>query len=475
VADSRSRRDFLKLVATSATVAGTTTHLLADEKPDDRCKKVSANDRIGVALIGAGGQGMSDTRAALDTPGVELVAACDVYDDRLARAKELWCPEMFTTRDFRAILDRKDVDAVIVATPEHWHMPIAVLAMEAGKDVYCEKPMIRVAAEGLKLVDAQKRTGRIMQVGSQRTSSIIYKKAQELIASGAIGELNLVEAWWNRNTAIGAWQYTIPPDASPETIDWDRFLGSAPKRPFEPIRLFRWRNYRDYGTGVAGDLFVHLFSGLHCITGALGPTRVYATGGLRYWKDGRDVPDVMLGLFDYPKTDTQGEFTLSLKVNFADGAGGEEGFRFVGSGGVMSLGGDGITLTSRIPEREPGYTIGTFSQKMQDEFLKDYRQKYPERLDQITDSKVGTGASPKPGQICVMHYTGWLYENGAKGKKFDSSVDRGEPFEFPIGQQRVIAGWDEGVATMKVGGKRTLVIPIVQDVLEDVEVFPRGH
>jgi predicted dehydrogenase len=331
---------------------------------------------------------MGDTRAALEVPGVELVAACDVYDGRRQRAKEIWCDQIFTTRDYRAVLERQDVDAVIVATPDHWHVPIAVAALEAGKHVYCEKPMVRLAAEGLKLVEAQKRTGRVLQVGSQRTSSILYAKARDLVASGAIGEINLVEAWWNRNTAIGAWQYTIPPDAPPESVDWDRFLGSAPKRPFEPIRLFRWRNYQDYGTGVAGDLFVHLFSGLHCITGAIGPTRLYATGGLRYWKDGRDVPDVMLGLFDYPRTDRHAEFTLSLKVNFADGAGGEEGFRFVGSEGVLSLGRDGITLSRRLPESEPGYTIDTFPQKLQEEFLKDYRQKYPVRLDEVTASPV---------------------------------------------------------------------------------------
>jgi predicted dehydrogenase len=392
---SGSRRDFLKLVTAGATLATASTHLLADETPDDKCKKVTANDRVGLALIGAGGQGNGDVRQALSLPGVELVAACDVYDGRLARAREVYCDQIFTTRDYRAILDRKDVDAVIIGTPDHLHMPIAVAAMEAGKDVYCEKPMIRLAAEGLKMVEAQKRTGRVLQVGSQRTSSLVYAKARELVASGAIGEINLVEAWWNRNTAIGAWQYTIPPDASPDNVDWTRFLGSAPPRPFEPIRLFRWRNYRDYGTGVAGDLFVHLFSGLHCITGSLGPTRVYATGGLRYWKDGRDVPDVMLGLYDYPKTDRLPEFTLSLKVNFADGAGGEEGFRFVGSEGVLTLGGDGISVTRRRPETEPGYTIGTFPKALQDAYLKDYRQKYPERTEEINTTKVERFFAPR--------------------------------------------------------------------------------
>ena len=126
----------------------------------------------------------------------------------------------------------------------------------------------------------------------------------------------------DRNSAIGAWQYSIPPDASTTTIDWDRFLGRAPKVPFEPVRLFRWRNYRDYGTGVPGDLFVHLLSGLHFVTGAIGPNRVYATGGLRFWKDGRDVPDIMIALYDYPT------FNVMLRVNFVDGATETSGLRF---------------------------------------------------------------------------------------------------------------------------------------------------
>ena len=136
----------------------------------------------------------------------------------------------------------------------------------------------------------------------------------------------------------------------PTTIDWDRFLGRAPKVPFEPVRLFRWRNYRDYGTGVAGDLFVHLFCGLHFVTGAIGPTRVYATGGLRFWKDGRDVPDVMLGLYDYPDTDAHPAFNLALRVNFVDGAAESSGFRFIGSEGILTIG-DGVTLSKAPRDR----------------------------------------------------------------------------------------------------------------------------
>jgi len=201
---------------------------------------------------------------------------------------------------------------------------------------------------------------------------------QELLAAGAIGELNMVEAYWNRNSPIGAWQYTIPPDASPQTVDWERFLGPAPKRPFDATRFFRWRNYDDYGTGVAGDLFVHLFTGIHFITGSTGPNRVFSTGGIRYWKDGRDAPDVLLGLFDYPKTAAHPEFTLTLRVNFAAGAGGEDAFRFVGPEGIMSLGRDGITITKRDPDKEPGYTIDTFPKAIQDAYLAEYHKKYPE-------------------------------------------------------------------------------------------------
>jgi len=249
--------------------------------------------------------------------------------------------------------------------------------MNAGKDVYCEKPMVQRVDDGKKVIEAQQKTGRILQVGSQRVSSIVYKKAQELYKSGAIGDLNMVEAWWDRNSALGAWQYSIPLDATPENIDWDRFLGRAPKVPFDPVRLFRWRNYRDYGTGVAGDLFVHLFSGMHFVTGAIGPARVYATGGLRFWKDGRDVPDVMLGLYDYPASSAHTAFNLALRVNFVDGAGETSGFRFIGSEGIMKID-DGVTLDKQPRESEPGYTIETFTDAMQKKFVEDYRKKYPQ-------------------------------------------------------------------------------------------------
>jgi predicted dehydrogenase len=330
-----------------------------------------------MATIGVGGMGSGDTRNALSNSGVELVAVCDVYDGRLTRAKEVWGDGIFTTRDYREVLARKDIDAVIVATPDHWHSRIAIDALDAGKDVYCQKPMVQKIEQGKEVIEAARRSDRILQVGSQYVSSLIYLKTRDLIRSGVIGELNMVEAWLDRNTAVGAWQYSIPPDASEATVDWDRFLGAAPKRPFDPVRLFRWRNYQDYGTGVAGDLFVHLFSGLHIATGSTGPTRVFATGGLRYWKDGRDVPDVMLAIVDYPATPRHPAFNLALRVNFKSSVPAERfGFRFVGSEGTL-MAGDSVTVSKPARETEPGYTISTFPRATQEAFLREYRQKFP--------------------------------------------------------------------------------------------------
>ena len=378
-----NRRNFLKVAGTATTQTLLATQLRAMVDPgqpgtllrpaqSEPEKPVAANDHIQIALIGAGGQGQYDTGVAVKVPGVKLVAVADCYDGRLAHSREVWGADIQTTRDYNEILARKDIDAVIVGTPDHWHKQASIDAMHAGKDVYCEKPMIHLYADGPAMIEASRSTGRILQIGSQRVSSLLYIKAKELLASGAIGELNMVEAHWDRNSAIGAWDYTVPPDASTETCDWQRFLGTAPRIPFNGEQFFQWRKWKAYGSGVAGDLFVHLFSGTHFITGAKGPTRAMATGGLRFWKDGRNVPDVMLGLFDYPEG-----FNLALRVNFVCGGEENEGLTFTGSEGTLSISGNSVNVT-RVPrEKEPGLMIGTFPAAMQAEILKEYREKYP--------------------------------------------------------------------------------------------------
>jgi len=339
---------------------------------NEPAKPVAANDHIQIALIGAGGQGQYDTKTAVQVPGVKLVAVADCYDGRLAHSKELWGEDVFTTRDYAEVLARKDIDAVIIGTPDHWHKQASIDAMKAGKDVYCEKPMIHLYKDGPEMIETARATNRIIQIGSQRVSSMIYAKAKELLAAGAIGQLNMVTARWDRNSAIGAWDYTVPLDASTETCDWPRFLGTAPKIPFNAEHFFQWRKWKAYGSGVAGDLFVHLFSGTHFITGSHGPTRAMATGGLRFWKDSRDAPDVMLGLFDYREG-----FNLSLRVNFVDGGEESEGLLFTGSEGTIEIAGPSLIL-SRVPrEKEPGYTVSTFTEAMQKQIIAEYLKKYP--------------------------------------------------------------------------------------------------
>ena len=366
-----NRRSFLKVAgAVSAqTLIGANTSLLAETQST---RRIGPNDQIQIALIGAGGKGQSDTKDAVQVPGVKLVAVADCYDGRLAHSKELWGNDVMTTRDYREILARPDIDAVIVATPDHWHKQASVDAMKAGKDVYCEKPMIHLYSDGPEMIEAARANNRIMQVGSQRVSSVVYAKAKELLAAGAIGKLNMVTAHWDRNSSQGAWNYTVPSDASSMTCDWPRFLGTAPKIPFNAEHFFQWRKWAAYGSGVAGDLFVHLFSGTHFITGSNGPTRGMATGGLRFWKDGRDAPDVMLGLFDYPEG-----FNLNLRVNFVDGGEESEGLVFTGSEGNLEIAGNSVIVSRTPRERGPGYSVGSFTNAMQKSSIDAYLQKYP--------------------------------------------------------------------------------------------------
>jgi predicted dehydrogenase len=366
-----TRREFLSAVSG----AGLSAPLLVARGVPQ--KSSSPNDKIQIALIGSGGMGQADARSSVASGMMRIVAASDCYDGRLEHMKEQYGRDIFITKRYEEILARKDVDAVIIGTPDHWHQKITLDALAAKKDVYCEKPMVQHVDDALPVIQAQRQSSQIVQIGSQRVSSVLYKKAQQLFRSGAIGKLNMVEAWWDRNSAAGSGEYLIPPDANMATCDWDRFQGRAPKADWDPKKFFRWRCYREYGTGVAGDLFVHLFSGLHFITGAQGPTRVFATGGLRFWKDGRNVPDFFIGVYDYPDTPNHPAFNLILRVNFVNGAQEDSGFRFTGSDGIMSVGRT-VTLSRQPQPSEPGYTIDTFSQAMQESFLKRYHARYPQ-------------------------------------------------------------------------------------------------
>ena len=377
----------------------------------------AANDHINLALIGSGIQGIYDTSTALKVPGVKLVAVSDLYSGRLDRAKELWGDDIFVTRDYREVLGRKDVDAVIIATPDHWHRRISIDALNSGKAVYCEKPMVQKFEEGQELIDVQKKTGRVMQIGSQGMSSLGNEKAKKLYEDGAIGQIVMLDMYNDRYSAEGAWQYPIPPDATPDTIDFDTFLGNAPKVPYELKRFFRWRNYRDYGTGVAGDLFVHAFSTLNFILSSNGPNKAVSTGGLRYWKDGRDVPDVTMTLYDYPETKSHAAFNAAFRVNFIAGNGGGGGFRVVGTEGEMQVGSSSVKLIrSKLGMKPESYALIAYTEKTQKKIKAAYDQKYAD--ERSSDLNIGESLWEAPSDYKGSHYDHFNnFFKGVRGEK----------------------------------------------------------
>ncbi len=405
-----SRRSFLKKAGLSS--AAITSAPFVFGAPQDETLQLyrsyieidyAANDHINLGLIGAGIQGIYDTNTALQVSGVKLVAVCDLYDGRHTRAKELWGDDIFTTRDYRALLARKDIDAIIIATPDHWHKKITIDALKAGKAVYCEKPMVQKPEEGQAIIKAHTVSGKICQIGSQGMASLGNEKAKQLYEEGAIGEIVMLDMYDDRYSAEGAWQYPIPPDANPDTIDFDSFLGKAPKVPYELKRFFRWRNYQDYGTGVAGDLFVHAFSTLNHVLSSHGPNRALSTGGLRYWNDGRDVPDVTITLYDYPKTATHAAFNAAFRINFIAGNGGGGGFKLIGTEGEMEVGQNSVKLTrSKLGMVPGGYSLIAYTEAMQEKIKDGYAQ---QNLDTRSSKlKTGTTTWEAPRDYKGAHY-----------------------------------------------------------------------
>ncbi len=383
-----SRRKFLRNLGGSAAAlslgaqaAAAPTAIRQQLIPTTR---VSSVDKIRIGLIGSGIIGHYDTDTALKVDGVGLVAVCDLYTGRLDRAKEKWGKQIFTTRDYRELLAKKDIDAVLICTSDHWHQRIAIDALKAGKHVYCEKPMVQKIEEGQAIIDTHKKTGKVFQVGSQRASSVAILEAKKYFEKGAIGELAYVEAYCDRTDAMGAWQYSIPTDASPATVDFDTFLGNAPKVPFDAERFFRWRNYKDYGTGSAGDLIVHLLTGLHAITGSIGPNKIFALGEVNYWKDGRDAYDLINSFMMYPATATLPSFQLYTRINLASGEGkGAFGMKLIGTEGALDIGWNDFKLMTLKRSAAPGYggydSFDSFSAGQKEDFKKWYAAKYGDK------------------------------------------------------------------------------------------------
>lgn len=371
-----SRREFLGV---SAAVAGGSLAarnvLLSQETDPAPRRRAAPSDTVRFGMIGVGMQGSGLLGTSIALPGVECAAAADLYDGRHTLAREIVRPDLPVTRRYRELLDNKNIDCIVAAVPDHWHRQVVIDAVSAGKDIYCEKPMSHTAADGVAMVDAVKKSRRIVQIGSQRVSSQVCAKAKEIIGKGMLGDLMLVEGWLGRNDPTGAWQYPPPFDLSPQNLDWDTWQGDVvPKIPFNPIVFARWRCWKEYGTGVAGDLLVHLISGMMFMVGINEPPRqAAAAGGIRHWKDGRNMPDVHGVVYYYR------DLPVYMRLNLATDM--PETYRIQGSKGLLEVTGSSVSFTPQLGiDTYPSYYTGSFPRAMREEYLRRWHAENDEKL-----------------------------------------------------------------------------------------------
>jgi predicted dehydrogenase len=378
-----SRRRFLEIGASAAGASfAAKTILLTPESALASPHPVSPSDRLHFGMIGIGMQGSQLLAQSIELSGVECVAACDLYDGRHTLAREITNnPTLPVTRRYQELLANKEIDCIVAAVPDHWHKQVVVDAVSAGKDIYCEKPMSHNAADGVAMVEAATRTGRIVQIGSQRVSSLICAKARELISQGALGDLMMVEGWLGRNDPTGAWEYPPPADLSPETLDWETWQGTVAKRAFDPYIFARWRCWKEYGTGVAGDLLVHLISGMMFMLSLNeAPRKAMAVGGIRRWKDGRNMPDVHASLYYY------GDLPVYMRLSL--GTEMPETYRIQGSKGLLEVNEFGLSFTPQSgKDSSPSYYDSGFPHAM--------RSAYERKWHQENDPKIGQEPMPE--------------------------------------------------------------------------------
>jgi predicted dehydrogenase len=369
-----SRRKFLGMSAAAAGASFAAKTVLLEPEPL-LAGPVAASDRVRFGMIGVGMQGSGLLTQSIELPGIECAAACDLYDGRHTLAREITAnPSLPVTRRYHELLDNKEIDCIVAAVPDHWHKQVVVDAVNAGKDIYCEKPMSHAPAEGVEMADAAKKNSRIVQIGSQRVSSLICAKAKELIAQGMLGDMMLVEGWLGRNDPTGAWEYPPPPDLSPATLDWDTWQGTAPKKAFDSYAFARWRCWKEYGTGVAGDLLVHLISGMMFMLGINeAPKQAMSIGGILRWKDGRNMPDVHATNFYY------GELPVYMRLNL--GTEMAELYRFQGSKGILEVNEFGLSYTPQTgKDSAPSYYASGFPHAMREAYEKKWRAENTPKL-----------------------------------------------------------------------------------------------
>jgi predicted dehydrogenase len=353
-----TRRDFLRTAAAVGAAAMAAPSI-------GRARETG--ERLRFALIGVGGsncgRGTDHLRNLMEKSkdpkwNLEVSLVCDIYDRHLENAKKLGggCPGV---KEWERVIDNKDIDCVVIAVPDHWHAPMAIAALKAGKDVYLEKPMTLTIPEAREVYRTTMAEKRILQVGVQGTSNGHIWGAREVVQKGVLGKLLWSQTSYCRNSREGEWNYPIHPDASPTNLLWDRFIGSAPKRDYSGERFFRWRKYWDYSGGIATDLHYHRLAPLHIILGPDFPKRAVAAGGVYVQNDGREVPDTFMATLEYPG----GHYivmssSMANDVNLPVVIRGHEATLSFGSGEDVEFDGAGVIKAQNVFKNEFKKTHG---------------------------------------------------------------------------------------------------------------------
>jgi predicted dehydrogenase len=315
---SHDRRHFLQTTAAlaAATLAGRAGQARA------------ANETLNVACIGTGGRCRALMRSLAAVPNVRLAAVCDIWDVALGEARKLADPKAVVSRNYKELLDRKDIDAVVIGSPDHWHVSMTVDACAAGKDVYVEKPLTHGLAEGKAVVEAQNKHKRIVQVGTQQRSMPHIIKARELLKQGRVGKVVKVHMSWNRNAdRVGGKK----PDIDPKSLDWKAFLGSARPQAFDAYRFRHWRWFWDFGGGIFTDLMVHWFDVAHWFLDLDHPEKAVSLGEFVHAKDVWETPDTVQTVLSYP-----GGVQMHFEGTFANARGGSC-IAFMGTEGTLYI------------------------------------------------------------------------------------------------------------------------------------------
>ena len=328
--ERKARRDFMTNSTRGAVGAG-----LALSASNWK-SVLGANDRVRLGVIGTGNRGGDVMSVFQKEPDLEVVALCDCYDKHLMQGLEMTQGKAKTYTDYRALLDSKDVDAVLIATPDHWHARMAIDACHAGKDVYVEKPLTFRIEEGHDIIKAVKAGNRVFQVGLQQRSGAHYLEAKrEIVDKGRLGKITLVRTWWHGNG-----YHLRKPNFTekPAGLDWKAFLGPVKYREFNAHQFYNWRAYLDFGGGQITDLFTHWIDVVHWYLNEDLPISATAAGGVYHYKDGRTAPDTIGIQLEYP-----GEWAATFEATLAPGASGAS-IEFMGTGGRLEISRSGYTF-----------------------------------------------------------------------------------------------------------------------------------